>query len=621
MAQSGYTPISLYFTTTAAATPSAGNLVAGELALNTTDEKLYFKNAAGTVKLLASNAITTPVLTFQTSLNGLTPSTSTTGAITLAGTLGATSGGTSQTTYATGDILYASASNTLAKLTAGTNGFVLTLAAGIPSWAASTGGVTSFQTSLNGLTPSTSTTGAITLAGTLGATSGGTSQSTYATGDILYASASNTLSTLAAGTNGYVLTLAAGIPSWAAVVSAGTVTSVAQSFTGGIISVAGSPITTSGTLALTVAGTSGGIPYFGSASTWATSALLAANALMVGGGAATAPSTVTTGTDVVTALGVAVGSAGAFVVNGGVLGTPSSGTLTNATGLPLTTGVTGTLPIANGGTGTTTPAIVAGTNVTVSGTWPNQTINSTASGTGDVVGPSSATDTAITLFDGTTGKLVKNSLVTVSATGAIVAPQVGSTIPFYFADQVAFPSAATYHGALAHSHADGAMYFAHSSSWIRMLDAGTAVTIAQGGTGQTTANTAFNALAPSQISYSGRVLTTDGTNTSWAVSGGGGAALSNDTTTATNLYPIFAAATTGTPTTIYTGNTKLLYKPSTGEFQSTVLTASNGIFTNSNTIAADYTVAATVNGGSFGPVTIDSGITVTVTSGAVWTVV
>lgn len=58
-----------------------------------------------------------------------------------------------------------------------------------------------------------------------------------------------------------------------------------------------------------------------------------------------------------------------------VLGVPTSVTLTNATGLPLTTGVTGTLPIANGGTGTTTPGIVAGTNVTVSGTWPNQTIN------------------------------------------------------------------------------------------------------------------------------------------------------------------------------------------------------------------------------------------------------
>lgn len=59
------------------------------------------------------------------------------------------------------------------------------------------------------------------------------------------------------------------------------------------------------------------------------------------------------GTNVATALGVNVGSAGAFVVNGGALGTPSGGTLTNATGLPIDGGTTGTLPAGRGGTGLT----------------------------------------------------------------------------------------------------------------------------------------------------------------------------------------------------------------------------------------------------------------------------
>jgi hypothetical protein len=56
MAATGFTPIQLYRTATAAAAPSAGNLADGELAINTLDEKLYFKNSAGTVKLLASTA-------------------------------------------------------------------------------------------------------------------------------------------------------------------------------------------------------------------------------------------------------------------------------------------------------------------------------------------------------------------------------------------------------------------------------------------------------------------------------------------------------------------------------------------------------------------------------------
>ena len=76
----------------------------------------------------------------------------------------------------------------------------------------------------------------------------------------------------------------------------GSVTSVAQSFTGGLISVGGSPITTSGTLALTVAGTSGGIPYFSSASTWATSAALTQYGVVYGGGAGATPVATAAGT-------------------------------------------------------------------------------------------------------------------------------------------------------------------------------------------------------------------------------------------------------------------------------------------------------------------------------------
>jgi hypothetical protein len=56
MAQSGYTPISLYYSATSGVAPTSGNLVNGELAINITDGKLYFKNTSGAVTLLASAA-------------------------------------------------------------------------------------------------------------------------------------------------------------------------------------------------------------------------------------------------------------------------------------------------------------------------------------------------------------------------------------------------------------------------------------------------------------------------------------------------------------------------------------------------------------------------------------
>jgi hypothetical protein len=110
------------------------------------------------------------------------------------GTLGTGFGGTGLTAYATGDLLYASASNTLSRLAASTNGYVLTLAAGIPTWAASTGGVTSFSGGTTGLTPTSATTGAITIGGTLAVGNGGTGLTSLTAGYIPFGNGTGSLS-------------------------------------------------------------------------------------------------------------------------------------------------------------------------------------------------------------------------------------------------------------------------------------------------------------------------------------------------------------------------------------------------------------------------------------------
>ena len=101
----------------------------------------------------------------------------------------------------------------------------------------------------------------------------------------------------------------------------------------------------------------------------------------------------------------------------------------------------------------------------------------------------------------------------------------------------------------------------------------------------------------------------------------GGSVISNDTTTATNLYPIFANATSGTATTVYTGNARLLYLPSTGQLQSTTLRSGNGLFVNSATVTESCTIATGDNASSTGPISVNSGVVVTVSSGSVWTII
>ena len=111
-----------------------------------------------------------------------------------------------------------------------------------------------------------------------------------------------------------------------------------------------------------------------------------------------------------------------------------------------------------------------------------KTIKNT-SGTGVAVAAGKAT---LVYNDGTNVVDVLNSF----SSAILGAENAGSIIPFYFANQAAFPSASTYHGAIAHSHADGAMYFAHGGVWTRLLDGAYATTATAGGTTTLTVSSA-----------------------------------------------------------------------------------------------------------------------------------
>jgi len=135
MAQAGYTPISLYYSTTGAAVPTAGNLVPGELALNTNDGKLYFKNSSNVVTLLAQSGAASPVTTISFGSTGLTPSTATSGAVTVAGTLAVANGGTNSTATPTAGALPYGTGTAYAFTAAGTSGQLLqSNGAAAPTW-------------------------------------------------------------------------------------------------------------------------------------------------------------------------------------------------------------------------------------------------------------------------------------------------------------------------------------------------------------------------------------------------------------------------------------------------------------------------------------------------------
>ena len=155
-------------------------------------------------------------------------------------------------------------------------------------------------------------------------------------------------------------------------------------------------------------GTSGGVLAFTATGTIASSSALAANALVVGGGAGVAPSTITTGTGVVTALGVNTGSSGAFVVNGGALGTPTSGTLSSCTADG--TNPVGFKNIPQSGSDKTTSYTLATTDV-------GKFIGVGTSGSIVVPNSTFATGDVVSIFNNTSG----NITITTNPTSSYIA--------------------------------------------------------------------------------------------------------------------------------------------------------------------------------------------------------
>jgi hypothetical protein len=224
MAATNYTPISLYYSTTASAVPVNTNLVNGELAINITDGKLYYKDNGGTVRLLASNASSSN--SFSAGTTGFTPSTATTGAVTLAGTLITSNGGTGLSSYTAGDTLYYSTGTTLTKLTIGAAGTIQTSTGTAPQWVAS-----------------------------LNLSQGGTGLTSFTAGDLVYFASGTSFTKLGIGTNGQVLTSSGTAPQWTSASSIG-VTAISFGTTGLTPATATSgAVTVAGTLALASGGT------------------------------------------------------------------------------------------------------------------------------------------------------------------------------------------------------------------------------------------------------------------------------------------------------------------------------------------------------------------------------
>jgi hypothetical protein len=480
-------------------------------------------------------------------------------------------GGTNLTTFVAGDVVYANTANTISALAIGSqyNSLVVS-AGGLPSWG------------------NVALGSANAVSGTLGATNGGTGQSTYTLGDTLYANATNTVAKLAGNittTKKYLQQVGDGAnsaaPSWVQIA-------------GGDISGLGTMATQDANAVAITGGSLNNVTI--GASTPNTGAFTTLNAANI------------TASTLFTGNGSAINSINASNI--------SSGTIDNARTSANTSNSASTIVLrdSNGSFG----ANIISASFSGDGS-ALTSINASNLSSGTVANARTTAATAngastIVLRDSSGGFGAGNiTAVSISGNGVALTAINASNIASGTIDN-ARTTAASANGASTIVLRGASGEFAAGTITATFSGDGSAVNSINAS--NISSGTVATARLATGTANSTTYLRGDQT---WA-SISAGISITNDVTTNASYFPIFTSVNTGTISAANVSSSELIFNPGTNALTAPNMVASNGLFVNNLTVSASYSVPAGYSASSVGPITVGSGAVVTLPSGSRWVV-